>query len=360
MAASDRNLVNSAIRAYAVMTKQLCQFRIVFQRIICKRISSKPIYGTDIPILVLSAGTTQNSTSWFGIPNDLNLFGTEVAPLTIIVTIIVIIVGFSVAHFARKITAKYFGGRLQPATRRTMGRLVYYVVIAIALFSALGVSGLDLSGVFFAGGIAGIVIGFATQSLFSNLISGIFLQIDKPMKIGDPVLITGKLPDVAGVVVEITTLSSRLRMFDGTYVRLPNSDVFLSEIRNYSGAVARRIELSLEVAYREDVGKVVGIIRESLANTPLVLVEPEPDVYVDALGDSGLIVNVWCWIPYSVWFDMKKQLVQQLKTELDRNAIELPFPQRVVHLIPAGQTSTKNSTSATRDKKIGEKQNFDE
>jgi multidrug efflux pump subunit AcrA (membrane-fusion protein) len=57
---------------------------------------------------------------------------------------------------------------------------------------------------------------------------------------------------------------------------------------------------------------------------------------------------------------MKKQLVQQLKTELDRNAIELPFPQRVVHLIPAGQTSTKNSTSATRDTKIGEKQNFDE
>ena len=136
--------------------------------------------------------------------------------------------------------ARTHGSRLPPDTRKGVGKVLYYVIIAIALLSALGVSGIDLSGLFLAGGIAGIVIGFATQSLFSNLISGIFLQIDKPMKIGDPVLITGKLPDVAGVVVEITTLSSRLRMFDGTYVRLPNSDVFLSEIRNYSGAAARR------------------------------------------------------------------------------------------------------------------------
>ncbi|MGI0036978.1 MAG: mechanosensitive ion channel family protein, partial [Nitrososphaera sp.] len=278
----------------------------------------------------MSTGTTSNATSWFGISDTLDFFGTEVAPLTIILTIIIIIVGISIAHFARLVTTKYFGGRLPPDTRKTVGRLVYYVIIAIALFSALGISGLDLSGVFLAGGIAGIVIGFATQSLFSNLISGIFLQMDKPMKIGDPVLITGKLPDVAGVVLEITTLSSRLRMFDGTYVRLPNSDVFLSEIRNYSSAAARRIELSLGVAYKENLSKVISIIQGSLAKTPMVLVEPEPDIYIDSLGDSAVVVNVWCWVPFTVWFDMKKQLVEQLKAELDRNEIELPFPQRVV------------------------------
>ena len=298
-------------------------------------------------------------TSWFGISDRLNLFGTEVAPLTIILTIIIIIVGFSIAHFARIITTKYFGGRLPADTRKTMGRLVYYVIIAVALLSALGISGLDLSGVFLAGGIAGIVIGFATQSLFSNLISGIFLQLDKPMKIGDPVLITGKLPDVAGVVVEITTLSSRLRMFDGTYVRLPNSDVFLSEIRNYSGAAARRVELSLGVAYKENLGEVISIIRESIARTPMVLVEPEPDIYVDSLGDSAVVVNVWCWIPFTVWFDMKKQLIEQLKAELDRNEIELPFPQRVVHLLASGKKNA-GSEDPLQSANMKDKQNFDE
>ena len=301
----------------------------------------------------MTIGGATNATSLFDISGNLNLLGTEVAPLTIILTILVIVVGFSIAHFARVITTKYIGGRLPPDTRKSMGKLIYYVIIAVALLSALGISGLDLSGIFLAGGIAGIVIGFATQSLFSNLISGIFLQIDRPMKIGDPVLISGKLPDVAGVVVEITTLSSRLRMFDGTYVRLPNSDVFLSEIRNFSNAAARRVEFSVGVAYKEDLDKVITIIRNSLADTPLVLVEPLPDIFVDRLDDSAMVVNVWCWAPFSVWFELKKQLVQQIKVELDMKGIEIPFPQRVLHIAPNGLNEVgadSRSNPATREK----------
>lgn len=286
----------------------------------------------------MSANATQ---SWLGIPATIDVFGTPVAPLTILLTVAVIVAGFAIARFARIVATRYIGSRLPPDTRRTLGKTLYYAIIAIALLSALGISGIDLSGVFLAGGIAGIVIGFATQSLFSNLISGIFLQIDKPMKIGDPVLITGKLPDVAGVVVEITTLSSRLRMFDGTYVRLPNSDVFLSEIRNFSSAAARRVEISVGIAYKEDIAKVTGIIQKSLKETPLVLVEPAPDIYVDNLGDSAVNINVWCWAPYSVWFDIRKQLVEQIKRELEANKIEIPFPQRVVYLTDQGGRKPK-------------------
>jgi small-conductance mechanosensitive channel len=304
--------------------------------------------------------SAENATSsWFGIPNTISLFGTDVEPLTILLTIVIIVAGFATARLVRIITTKYVGSRLPADTRKTLGKTIYYVIIAIALFSALGVSGINLSGVFLAGGIAGIVLGFATQSLFSNLISGIFLQIDKPMKIGDPVLITGKLPDVAGVVVEITTLSTRLRMFDGTYVRLPNSDVFLSEIRNYSSAAARRVEITVGIAYKEDTAKVVGIIRKNLKETPLVLVEPEPDVYVDSLGDSTVNINVWCWVPFSIWFDMRKQIVQQIKRELDANNVEIPFPQRVVYLTKQGRRRKGGSTDIPPEE-IREGLNIDE
>lgn len=279
-----------------------------------------------------------------------------------LLTIVIIVAGFAIAQAARTVTTKYVGTRLPPDTRRTLGKVIYYVIIAIALLSALGVSGLDLSGLFIAGGFAGIVIGFATQSLFSNLISGIFLQIDKPMKIGDPVLITGKLPDVAGVVVEVTTLSSRLRMFDGTYVRLPNSDVFLSEIRNYSSAAARRVEITVGIAYKEDVAKVVEIIRKNLKETPLVLVEPEPDIYINDFGDSAVNINVWCWVPFSVFFDVKNQLMQQIKYELDSNNIEIPFPQRVVYLAKSdgkgGSKATANITDASES--VQERLSLDE
>jgi len=267
----------------------------------------------------------------------------------VLLTIVIIVAGFAIAQAARTVTTKYIGTRLPPDTRRTLGKVTYYVIIAIALLSALGVSGLDLSGLFIAGGFAGIIIGFATQSLFSNLISGIFLQIDKPMKIGDPVLITGKLPDVAGVVVEVTTLSSRLRMFDGTYVRLPNSDVFLSEIRNYSSAAARRVEITVGIAYKEDLAKVVEIIKKNLKETPLVLVEPEPDIYINDFGDSAVNINVWCWVPFSVFFDVKKQLMQQIKHELDSNNIEIPFPQRVVYLAKNGDKRGPRATANVTD-----------
>lgn len=294
--------------------------------------------------------SAENATSsGIAIPGTIDLFGTPVAPLTILLTIVIIVAGFAIAHFTRVITTRYVGSRLPPDTRKTIGRVLYYAIIAIALLSALGISGINLSGLFLAGSIAGIVIGFATQSLFSNLISGIFLQIDKPMKIGDPVLITGKLPDVAGVVVEITTLSSRLRMFDGTYVRLPNSDVFLSEIRNYSNAAARRVEISVGIAYKEDTAKVLAIIRKNLKETPLVLVEPEADVYVDSLGDSAVNINVWCWVPFSVWFDMRKQIIQQIKRELDANNVEIPFPQRVVYFAKQGRKRKGGSSDVPAD-----------
>lgn len=268
----------------------------------------------------------------FGIPDTIDVLGTEVELLKILITIIVIAAGFGFARFFRILTTRYIGSKLPPETRNNLGKVSYYVIIAIALLSALGVSGLDLSGIFLAGGIAGIVIGFATQSLFSNLISGIFLYVDKPMKIGDPVLITGKLPDIAAVVVEINTLSARFRMFDGTYVRLPNTEVFMSEIRNFSGTAARRVEVQVRIALHEDASRAIEIIRKSLRETPLVLVEPAPDVYVNDIGESGVNINVWCWVPFTEWFPMKKQLVEQIKRELDRNGIEIPLPQRGIRL----------------------------
>ncbi len=268
----------------------------------------------------------------FGIPSTVNILGTEVELLRILITVVVIAAGFGFARFFRILTTRYVGSKLPPQTRTNLGKMSYYVIIAIALLSALGVSGLDLSGIFLGAGIAGIVIGFATQSLFSNLISGIFLYIDKPMKIGDPVFITGKLPDIAAVVVEINTLSTRFRMFDGTYVRLPNTEVFSSEIRNFSGTAARRVEIQVRIALHEDTAKAIEIIKKSLRETPLVLVEPAPDVYVNDIGESGVNINVWFWVPFSQWFPMKKQLVEQVKSELDRNGIEIPLPQRRIQL----------------------------
>jgi small conductance mechanosensitive channel len=89
--------------------------------------------------------------------------------------------------------------------------------------------------------------------------------------------------------------------------------------------------------------EVIDVIKNTLAQTPVVLFEPTPDLYVNNLGDSSVNINVWCWVPFSVWFDMKKQLVEQVKRELDAKGIEIPFPQRVLHLpAPAKKKKSKS------------------
>ena len=150
-------------------------------------------------------------------------------------------------------------------------------------------------------------------------------------------------------------------MFDGTYVRLPNSDVFLSEIRNYSNAAARRVEISVGVAYKEDTARVIEIIRKSIKETPLVLVEPEPDIYANNLGESAVQINVWCWVPFSVVFDMQKQLVSQIKRDLQTNNVEMPFPQRVVYISATNRKIKRASASITSDtlEKLNERLNID-
>ena len=266
------------------------------------------------------------------IPDSINISGQEIALFTIIQTIAILVVGFIIARIAKSIVSKHSKSTLPSDYSKRLTLLVYYGIIAITVISALAQSGIDLAGLFLAGGVAGIIIGFATQSLFSNLISGIFLYVDKPLKVGDPVMITGKLPDIAGVVVNIGVITSRFRIFDGTYVTLPNTDVFSSEIYNYSVTAARRIQITLGIGLNEDTDKAIQVIKNSLLNTPFVLIEPVPNIYVDSIGQSAVNINIWCWVPSNVLFGVQMELTNQIKKQLNENNIEIPLPQQIMHI----------------------------
>lgn len=271
-------------------------------------------------------------TTWFGIPDSIIISGQEIALITVIQTVVILIVGFIIASIAKSIVSKHSKATLPSDYSRRLTLLVYYGIIAITVISALAQSEIDLAGLVLAGGVAGIIIGFATQSLFSNLIAGIFLYADKPLKVGDPVMITGKLPDIAGVVVNIGVITSKFRIFDGTYVTLPNTDVFSSEIYNYSATAARRIQITIGIGFKEDTNKAIEVIRNSLLNTPFVLIEPVPNIYVASIDESVIKINIWCWVPSSVLFGVQMELTNQIKKQLNENRIEIPLPQQILHI----------------------------
>jgi small-conductance mechanosensitive channel len=205
-------------------------------------------------------------------------------------------------------------------------KVIYFVIIIIAFLAVLPLLGLNLSGLLVAGGIAGIVIGFASQSVVSNLISGIFLLSEKPIKIGDQINVDG----IAGFVEDINILSTIVRTYDGLYVRLPNEKVFSSNITNYVAHVARRFEYVVGIRYSDDAERAIEIIKGLIEKHPFALKNPEPQVFVDNFGDSSVNIVVRIWAPSAVWYDVKMEILWKIKKELEANGIQIPFPQRTL------------------------------
>jgi len=206
-------------------------------------------------------------------------------------------------------------------------KLFYYVFVTVAFFLALSFAGVlgELGALLAAAGITGIILGFSSRTVVANFVSGVFMYFDKPLQIGDAV----QVGDVQGVVEDIRILSTRIRTWEGTLVRIPNEALFNSNIVNLKRYPVRRVDVNVGIAYAEDAGRAVEVIRKTLDEMPLVLAEPEPKVYVEELGDSAVVLKVWAWAPSEKWFDVRTEIVERIKAALDNAGIEIPFPQRV-------------------------------
>ncbi len=218
-------------------------------------------------------------------------------------------------------------GRLARNEVNVLSKALALLVGASFIVVGLPLIGVDVAGLLVLGGFAGIVMGFAAGSVVSNLLSGIFLVIERPIKIGDQVDVDG----IQGYVEDITVFSTRIRTYDGKCVRIPNEKVFTSRVTNIVAYPVRRIDVTVSISYSDDIGHAITTILRLADENPLILKYPEPRVYVDKLADGGVSLAVRLWTPTEVWFDVKTRILQEIKEAFDREGIEIPFPQLVVH-----------------------------
>jgi small-conductance mechanosensitive channel len=200
-----------------------------------------------------------------------------------------------------------------------------FVFVAIVFF-IIPVMGVELSSMLLAGGVLGIILGIAGQSIVANLISGIFLTLERPIKIGDQVNIDGN----AGIIEDITFVSTIIRTFDGLYVRLPNEKVFINNITNYAVNVARRFEYMIGITYDSDAEKAISIIKDIIDDDPIAFKNPSPTVFVDKLDDNAVNIFIRIWAPSSEWYSVKTRILWVIKTTLEENGIKIALPQRTL------------------------------
>jgi small-conductance mechanosensitive channel len=244
---------------------------------------------------------------------------------------------------------KALSDKLQKNELEILLKVVRYSIIVIAILSVLPLLSINLTGLLVAGGFAGIVIGFASQSVVANLVSGIFLIIERPIKIGDQIAIEG----VEGYVEDIHFFSTIVRSYDGIYVRLPNEKVFTNIISNYDVDVARRIQYKVSISYNDDSSRAIKLLGDILDAHPYVLKNPAPQIYVESLGDSSVNLTAYFWAPTTEWFSVKMELLSKIKSAFDDAGIEIPFPQRVLWFgreEVAGQLEKKKKGQKTEKK----------
>lgn len=262
--------------------------------------------------------------------NDtVSVLGNQISVSSIIIGMIIMVVGVIVARIISSIFKRYLAANLPGNVSTNLHKLIYYGIIVITLLAVITSQGIDLSGLMVAGGIFGIVIGFAAQSVVSNLFSGIFLMFDRPAKTGD--LIEIPQSKIYGRLMDITIFSTRIKLFDGSIMRVPNEKVFTSEIRNVSGSEVRRLEVVLGIGYKEDIDHVIDVIKKSISRLEYVLREPKPEIWTEQLADSNVQLRILVWIPRDEWDQVGPILLKEIKKDIDGAGIEIPFPQRVIH-----------------------------
>lgn len=256
--------------------------------------------------------------------------------------LLVSLVAIKVITFYMK---RYFRDKIDRDHLEVIVKVIRYGILVVAGVWVMTLLGVNPSGLLVAGGVAGIVIGFASQSIVGNLISGIFLMVERPVKIGEAV----RIGEIAGIVEDISIISTNIREYDGLYVRIPNEQVFTSSITNLVAHVARRIDYVVGIRYSDDADKAIKIIKSLFADEPFVLEEPESNVFVIELGDNAVNIAARPWAPVSEWFKMKMKLLWKIKMALEKEGIEIAFPQRVVWLGDREGGDTENPQACLTD-----------
>ena len=220
---------------------------------------------------------------------------------------------------------------IDEAQKFALGRFATYLFFLGGLFIGLQSLGLNLNSLVVFGGAVGVGIGLGLQNVVSNFVAGLILLVEQPIRIGDRI----ETKDTFGDVVKIAARSTWIRTNDNVVIIVPNSDFINNPVTNWTANDPNvRIAIPVGVGYSSDPGQVRELLLQTAATHPDVLAEPKPDVIFTDYGDSSLnfVLRVWTSSQAHTPLILKSDLYFTLFKVFADRGIELPFPQRDIHL----------------------------
>jgi len=207
--------------------------------------------------------------------------------------------------------------------------VIRYFIIAAGIILALSSLGVDLSKFNLMAGALGLGIGFGLQNVISNFVSGLILVFERPILVGDTV----EVNNLMGTVKRIGVRSSNISTFDGAEVVVPNSNLISNDLINWTlSSNIKRNEILIGVAYGTDINLVLKILRETVDSNDDALKDPKPQALFSDFGDSSLNFRLRFWVPFELGLTSKSDVSVALYNAFAEQGIEIPFPQRDIHI----------------------------
>jgi small-conductance mechanosensitive channel len=263
----------------------------------------------------------------------ITLGGLRISLLTILKGLVALVLLLWLAQSALQVFEKRIrsSATLSPSLQVLSIKLLKVVLLTVAIVSALGIVGIDLTSFTVFTGAVGVGIGFGLQKIISNLISGIILLLDKSIKPGDVITIGDTYGWINSLGARYVSLITR----DGKEYLIPNEDLITHQVENWSFTNnAVRLKVPIGIHYKSDVRKAIALCLEAAKETPRVLESPQTLCLLTGFGDSSVNLELRFWIddPSNGLGNVQSEVLLKVWDKFHQHDIEIPYPQRDLHI----------------------------
>ncbi len=231
-------------------------------------------------------------------------------------------------HLVRKTARKTFEERNVNSILKVI-KYVFYVLITMYVLELFGI---DLTAIWGAAGIAGVALGFAAQTSVSNLISGLFVLTEKTMRIGDFIEVDG----VSGTIDSVGLLAVKVHTLDNQLIRIPNSNIINTKLKNYSSYEYRRYVFDVSVDYATDLEKAIEVLKKVPSLCPTVITDKEdyaPKAFCTTPGESGIGMSVVVWCRRTDFLETKNAVCLAVIKLFNEAGINIPYNRMDVSIL---------------------------
>ncbi len=252
--------------------------------------------------------------------------------VNVLAALAILVGGYFLARIVRRVVRGILNrAKVDATVTLFVTRLIFVGILIVATVATLARFGIETASFVALFGAVAFAIGFALQGALANFAAGVLILIFRPYKVGDFIAAGG----ASGTVREIQLFTTEVVTLTGLEVIIPNGKVLSDNITNHSAFDPRPLDVSVGISYGAPIERAVEALLGLGSGDKRFLAEPAPRVFVTELGAYSVVVLLRVWVPRMGEGDfhaLRFDLVRRVKETLDAQGIEIPFPQRVVHL----------------------------